>query len=406
MHRHVPASFKRHESGAVAVLVAVLLVVLLGFAALAIDVGHAMLVRGQMQNAADAAAHAGAVKRAGSGSFQDAKDAAKQISAANGFTITDDDISIPPGGSGTYAANDQFVRVTFTKPTSLFLGQVIGASAWQIKAEAVAGNTKQPSPSCLVALEYLELNANNAIVLDGCSAVIGAAKPNSKGYALQGKNQNYSALKITNSLASIDIYNSGSVDCAACTQPTPTKRSDTFTPPAIAPLPGGTTVTKPYCSTNNECTPGVYADQLTRSGTTTFKPGVYVFQKGLNLSGTVSGNGVSWNIANGASFVLDKNITLTLVAPACTDPSGGIAISSQSQGATTLNFTGNPKISIKGIMDIRYMDIDFGGSATFTLTGSVIAKSIHLNGMVTQKASLDSCDNLNNNTTSKISLFE
>jgi hypothetical protein len=53
-------SFCRDRSGTVAVIVALLLAVFLGLAALAIDIGHIMVVRNELQNAADAAALAGA----------------------------------------------------------------------------------------------------------------------------------------------------------------------------------------------------------------------------------------------------------------------------------------------------------------------------------------------------------
>ena len=50
----------RNERGAVLVLVAASMVVMFGFAALAVDVGNLMLVRTESQKAADAAALAGA----------------------------------------------------------------------------------------------------------------------------------------------------------------------------------------------------------------------------------------------------------------------------------------------------------------------------------------------------------
>lgn len=52
--------FLDNESGVVIVWVALLMVVLLSFAAMAIDIGHLMVVRNELQNAADAAALAGA----------------------------------------------------------------------------------------------------------------------------------------------------------------------------------------------------------------------------------------------------------------------------------------------------------------------------------------------------------
>jgi hypothetical protein len=53
-------SWLRDESGAVAVTTGILLVVLLGMVALAIDVGHFLVVRNEVQNAADSASLAGA----------------------------------------------------------------------------------------------------------------------------------------------------------------------------------------------------------------------------------------------------------------------------------------------------------------------------------------------------------
>lgn len=53
-------SFSRDDSGAMMVLTALLLVVLLGFVALAVDIGHLIVVKNELQNAADAGAMAGA----------------------------------------------------------------------------------------------------------------------------------------------------------------------------------------------------------------------------------------------------------------------------------------------------------------------------------------------------------
>jgi hypothetical protein len=50
----------RDQSGSVIVIVAILLTVLLGFAALAVDIGRLMVAKNELQNAADAAALAGA----------------------------------------------------------------------------------------------------------------------------------------------------------------------------------------------------------------------------------------------------------------------------------------------------------------------------------------------------------
>ncbi|AIO40659.1 tad-like Flp pilus-assembly family protein [Burkholderia cenocepacia] len=61
MHHAGRASKRRQkQKGAVAITVALLMTILLGFAALAIDIGYLFVVRNELQNAADAAALAGA----------------------------------------------------------------------------------------------------------------------------------------------------------------------------------------------------------------------------------------------------------------------------------------------------------------------------------------------------------
>ena len=49
------------ESGAVAVVVAITFIVLCGFVSLALDLGHIVMVKGELQRTADAAALAGAM---------------------------------------------------------------------------------------------------------------------------------------------------------------------------------------------------------------------------------------------------------------------------------------------------------------------------------------------------------
>jgi Flp pilus assembly protein TadG len=61
MKRLLPLrSMASDERGVAAILVALVILVLLGFAALAIDIGHLFAVRNELQNAADAGALAGA----------------------------------------------------------------------------------------------------------------------------------------------------------------------------------------------------------------------------------------------------------------------------------------------------------------------------------------------------------
>jgi Flp pilus assembly protein TadG len=75
---------RRDESGLALVWMSMFLMVLVGFAALAVDLGHAYLVQQRVQDAADASALAGTVYLPDD--FDSAQTEALTIAAANGFT--------------------------------------------------------------------------------------------------------------------------------------------------------------------------------------------------------------------------------------------------------------------------------------------------------------------------------
>jgi Flp pilus assembly protein TadG len=83
---------ERDESGLVLVWMALFLMVLIGFAALAVDLGHGYFVAQRAQNAADAAALAGTVSLPGD--FATASADALAVASANGFTDGVDGVTV------------------------------------------------------------------------------------------------------------------------------------------------------------------------------------------------------------------------------------------------------------------------------------------------------------------------
>ncbi len=120
----------RDERGSVVILVGTLLLVLLGMAVLAIDASQMMLVKTQLQNAADAGALAGALKGAQTGDTTKAQDEAILAAGANralrdsagasnrmeSVVITDADVTFPQARRilvtthRTAATGDQFLN--------------------------------------------------------------------------------------------------------------------------------------------------------------------------------------------------------------------------------------------------------------------------------------------------------
>jgi Flp pilus assembly protein TadG len=191
-----PRAFRRHtrkqQQGVVAIQVALFLVVLLGFAALAIDVGRALVVRNELQNAADAAALAGVSQLTGivaapgtvipSGTWNSADTAAQSTAgtavtgnSANGVPlVTAQQVQVgywnvtgtPAGLQSTTITPGQYdfpaVQVTVSLstdgkgkpvnggPLSLLLAPVLGITSMPISATATAavatpGSTASPN---------------------------------------------------------------------------------------------------------------------------------------------------------------------------------------------------------------------------------------------------------------------
>jgi Flp pilus assembly protein TadG len=148
------------ERGATLILVAFGMIGFLGFAALAVDIGYLMVVRNQLQNAADAAALGGAMKLYTATTGPNWSDAEAQATATIPLnTVTNTALAnglvqsgyynlsgSVPGLHATQGSGDApAVQVTLSKssgnnggPVSLFFAPVLGIRTASVAANAVA----------------------------------------------------------------------------------------------------------------------------------------------------------------------------------------------------------------------------------------------------------------------------
>lgn len=158
------------ELGQVLVLFAGGLVALLIIAALAFDVGMMLVERRDEQNAADAAALAGA--RFVLTSTTDAETAARQLAADNGFDDADPDEVVNvyiPAIHGRYAGLPGFIEVQISASRPSIFGGVIGKAAWPVGAFAVA--TNKQSLTYKFGMLALDPTACKAIAVSGDGVV-------------------------------------------------------------------------------------------------------------------------------------------------------------------------------------------------------------------------------------------
>jgi hypothetical protein len=123
-----------NERGQTLVMVAVVLVVLLGMSAMAVDVGGILWSRGAEQNAADAAALAGV--RQLPANTAAAQAVARTYATSNGFSDGVDGVTVTPEVSTTYNTNDT-LTVTITRTVQPGLRAAVGAGIVNVPAAAV-----------------------------------------------------------------------------------------------------------------------------------------------------------------------------------------------------------------------------------------------------------------------------
>lgn len=154
------------EQGAVAVVVAICLVLLFTFAALAVDLGLWLTERRQLQSAADAAALAGCRELA-AGEGDTVIWSAVEDYAARNFTVPVDSADsevLPPNAGGLSDIGDDYVKVTVRTSAPSFFARVMGYDNGLVEAQSVASigylaGARSPVPWGLSVLKVNEMNA-------------------------------------------------------------------------------------------------------------------------------------------------------------------------------------------------------------------------------------------------------
>ena len=397
---------KSEEDGAVTIIVALLLVILFGFMGLAVDVSYAFYIKTKMQGAADAAALGAASDLAHGGSAIHALGVATSLATSNGFTTGTSDTTVipaippganPDGSSPSYANDTSYARVQIVQNTPLFFAPVMGISkTWPISANAVAGIKN--SPDCLVTVAGFNINGNNTASLNNCSAAIG-------GNLRATNKANISVI----GTGSISVYNNGSIDCTSCS-PKPTSRSSSLPSLPTVTIPAGLSVVSDSCATRT-CSPGIYNTKLTltKGASYTFSSGFYVFNGGISTNSAIvtsSPGGVTLYVGANQPIDLSGSLTLNAQTPSGCSAGSGVLIHQAPSSTSSMSLAGSKdQLNFTGIVNLPYTDITISGtSSNFTLSGSLIAHSLDLNGNMNPSASSNPCNNFV--STNNVSLYQ
>ena len=165
----------RPEHGAVSVIVAIMLVVLLGFAALAVDVSSMYAERSQLRNGADAAALAIAQKCAKNATDTNCSTSAPLASSLANSNANDGKSNVKSiafgssGGTVTVTVGAQEAGHA-PNQVSLFFAKIFGTNSAEVNASSTAAwGTPSKGPAILpLAIAYCKLD----IPLDGTNGAV------------------------------------------------------------------------------------------------------------------------------------------------------------------------------------------------------------------------------------------
>ena len=144
-------TYRRQFSGQILILASIAMVVLLGFAALAVDMGYLYSTRRRMQTAADAAAVAGATALRDGESYTNAAD---DVASFNGFTNSQNNVTVTvsePALPSPYPSGVTYVEVDISQTVPTFFLRVLGYRSMKVGARAVSGAVA--GPACIYALD-------------------------------------------------------------------------------------------------------------------------------------------------------------------------------------------------------------------------------------------------------------
>lgn len=365
-----PAAFLRRlaadRTGAAAIMVGLLLPLVVGVAALAIETGLWFSERRELQNAADVAALSGAFElTAGRRTTvtQSALADGRRNAADAAFTVR------TPPASGKYAGSTSAVEVTVTREQTLLLSALFLGDL-QVAARAVARIGTLGDP-CILALERVESSAaeftgSADIVLRDC----GVKANSSSAQALTVSGSSSLTAQFVETVGGYSVSGSGRLDVGS----TMTNASASDDPFRALPNPpvGGCNHSGYKQNGTATLSPGVYCNglDLGSQARVTLSPGVYVVNGGsvkINGGAMVSGSGVTifltGSSGNYAQMDINGGAQVNLTAPNSGTYAGMLFF--QDRNAPTggdNKFNGGSSMSLNGALYFPGQQVDFQGN--------------------------------------------
>ena len=368
-------SFWRNESGNMAVIAAVLLPALLGFAGLGTEAGLWYLKQQTLQSAADSAAVSAATANTGDASKTTAQ--ADAVATRYGFVAGSDGTTITvnrPPKSGTHTDMSSAVEVIISQPQDRLISALWQSGKVLIGARAVA--LYQAGLGCVLALDPSASGAATTkgsanVTLNVCSLIDNSSSGTS---VVAGGSSSIAALSV-NTVGGI----SGTSQITT-TNGVFTDQSATTDPYSAVLVPSYSGCNHTDYSAKNTVTldPGVYCNGFSANAgaVVTLNPGIYIFDRGnfsVNGSATIRGSGVtlvftSSTGGNWPTITINGGATIDLTPPSSGATAGIVVYGDRSMPTgTSARLNGGSTQYFGGAVYLPEAAVDFAGGASSSI---------------------------------------
>jgi len=378
----------RREKGAVLVLIAILIPLLLIALGLVVDNGQAFDTKRRLQKAADAAAIA-AAQEMRRGNKDGAEAAAIKNAALNGAAAPDAQVTVTsPPKTGPRAGDPWFMEVTVRRASPLYFMRAIYEKDLMVEARAVAGITN--GKNCIIALNK---TASPGLLVSGTADVdAGECGVQVNSSASTGLRANGGAILEAANIAVAGGYSGVGFS------PSPVTGAKVMEDPLsdLPPPPVGACTSKKAfkITATTTLSPGVYCGGITvnAGAVANLKPGIYVLMGGLSVlgGGTIQGDEVMFYNTQSPYGPIEFAGTSTakLTAPK-SGPYTGILFFTDREvvGGKMNKFAGTDDSYFTGALYFPKQPLTFTGTAGMeTQKVLIIADTVEFQGNVQFKA--------------------
>jgi hypothetical protein len=378
--------------GQMMLIVASALVALLGFAAIATDVGLLWNSRRQMQTAADSAAIAGEQELVAPNTGATVTDAADEDSASNGFANGVNGASVTvnnPPLHGAYTGNTNAVEVIVSQSQPTFFLRALGLTSVPVLARAVG--VPGSGTGCIFSMNP---SANNALVAFGSASISAQCGIWVDSSSTSSMVANGSACIVGGSINLVASSYSNQSSCAP--SPTPTTGLQAVSDPLAyvpAPSTSGSCTATNYTLNGGTATisHGIYCGGITvqGNGTLTLNAGTYILMGGgLTVSGgsNIIGNGVTFYNTKNSTYsykpiTVSGGSTTSLIAPTTGSLEGILFFEDRSITSSQKNaVSGTSGTVLQGALYFLNDELDYSGGSSATAYTISVANIIQFTG--------------------------